>query len=143
MRSEHLMKWNRSTRPHRIMARHMGGEAGTNRRSIGRAISGVAFSAGALFQYVSFDYLWWVRLHTSWFVCSHQTIPAGRPMGAAIGLGMLGGVQGTKAVAALDGFHELIKITHMKLSSQIAAFKITFAHVQWIYRGSYLWLAFH
>lgn len=58
--------------------------------ALAASISGVAFSAGMLFQYVSFDYLWWVaaayfmvRLLASddprWFLA----------LGTAIGLGML------------------------------------------------------
>jgi 4-amino-4-deoxy-L-arabinose transferase-like glycosyltransferase len=58
--------------------------------ALAAAIGGVAFGGGRLFQYVSFDYLWWVaaayfmvRLHASgdprWCLA----------IGAAIGLGML------------------------------------------------------
>jgi len=43
------------------MARHLeGGRQATDLAALAAAIGGVAFSAGTLFQYVSFDYLWWV-----------------------------------------------------------------------------------
>lgn len=72
-------------------ARHLGGGRQAQvLAALAASVSGVAFSAGMLFQYVSFDYLWWVaaayfmvRLLTSddprWFLA----------VGAAIGLGML------------------------------------------------------
>ena len=74
-----------------LMARHLGGGRQAQIvAALAAAIGGVAFSGGTLFQYVSFDYLWWVaaayfmvRLLASddprWFLA----------VGAAIGLGML------------------------------------------------------
>jgi hypothetical protein len=43
-----------------LMARHLGGGRQAQIVApLAAAIDGVAFSAGTLFQYVSFDYLWW------------------------------------------------------------------------------------
>jgi hypothetical protein len=78
------------------MARHMGGGRRAQiAAALAAAISGVAFSAGALFQYVSFDYLWWVA--AAYFMV--RLLASDDPrrclaMGAAIGLGMLGGGTG-------------------------------------------------
>jgi hypothetical protein len=44
-----------------LMARHLGvGRQAQIVAALAAAVSGVALSAGTLFQYVSFDYLWWV-----------------------------------------------------------------------------------
>src|SRR5215469_13838258 len=44
-----------------LMVRHLGGGRQAQRvAGLAAAISGVAFGAGTLFQYVSFDYMWWV-----------------------------------------------------------------------------------
>ena len=58
--------------------------------ALAAAISGAAFSAGTLFQYVSFDYLWWVA--AAYFMV--RLLASDDPrwclaVGAAIGLGML------------------------------------------------------
>ena len=61
-----------------LMARHLGGGRQAQIvAALAAPIGGVAFSAGALFQYVSFDYLWWVAAATSWSGCLPQTILAG------------------------------------------------------------------
>ena len=74
-----------------LMARHMGGGRQAQIvAALAAAIGGVAFSAGTLFQYVSFDYLWWVA--AAYFMV--RLLASDDPrwclaVGAAIGLGML------------------------------------------------------
>ena len=74
-----------------LMARHLGGGRQAQIvAALAAAIGGVAFSAGTLFQYVSFDYLWWVA--AAYFMV--RLLASDDPrwclaVGAAIGLGML------------------------------------------------------
>ena len=74
-----------------LMARHLGGGRQAQIvAALAAAIGGVAFSGGALFQYVSFDYLWWVA--AAYFMV--RLLASDDPrwclgVGAAIGFGML------------------------------------------------------
>ena len=74
-----------------LMARHLGGGRQAQIvAALAAAIGGVAFSGGALFMYVSFDYLWWVA--AAYFMV--RLLASDDPrwclaVGAAIGLGML------------------------------------------------------
>jgi hypothetical protein len=74
-----------------LMARHLGGGwLAQVVAALAAAIGGVAFSGGSLFQYVSFDYLWWVA--AAYFMI--RLLASDDPrwclaVGAAIGLGML------------------------------------------------------
>jgi hypothetical protein len=74
-----------------LMARDLGGERKAQIvAALAAAIGGVALSGGTLFQYVSFDYLWWVA--TAYFMV--RLLASDDPrwclaVGAAIGLGML------------------------------------------------------
>lgn len=74
-----------------LMARHLGGGRQAQIvAALAAAIGGVAFSAGTLFQYVSFDYLWWVA--AAYFMVHLLASEDPRwclAVGAAIGLGML------------------------------------------------------
>jgi 4-amino-4-deoxy-L-arabinose transferase-like glycosyltransferase len=74
-----------------LMARHLGGGRQAQIvAALAAAIGGVAFSAGTLFQYVSFDYLWWVA--AAYFMVRLLASEDPRwclAVGAAIGLGML------------------------------------------------------
>ncbi|MGA7130577.1 MAG: glycosyltransferase family 39 protein, partial [Chthoniobacterales bacterium] len=74
-----------------LMARRLGGGRQAQvAAALAAAIGGVAFSGGSLFQYVSFDYLWWVA--AAYFMV--RLLASDDPrwclaVGAAIGLGML------------------------------------------------------
>ena len=74
-----------------LLARHLGGGRQAQIvAALAAAIGGVAFSGGTLFQYVSFDYLWWVA--AAYFMV--RLLASDDPrwclaLGAAIGLGML------------------------------------------------------
>jgi 4-amino-4-deoxy-L-arabinose transferase-like glycosyltransferase len=74
-----------------VMARDLGGGRQAQLvAALAAAIGGVAFSGDALFQYVSFDYLWWVA--AAYFMV--RLLASDDPrwclaVGAAIGLGML------------------------------------------------------
>jgi len=74
-----------------LMARHLGGGRQAQIvAALAAAIGGVAFGGGRLFQYVSFDYLWWVA--AAYFMV--RLLASDDPrwclaIGAAIGLGML------------------------------------------------------
>jgi len=74
-----------------LMACHLGGGRQAQIvAALAAAIGGVAFSGGALFMYVSFDYLWWVA--AAYFMV--RLLASDDPrwclaVGAAIGLGML------------------------------------------------------
>jgi 4-amino-4-deoxy-L-arabinose transferase-like glycosyltransferase len=74
-----------------LMVRCMGGGRQAQIvAALAAAIGGVAFSAGTLFQYVSFDYLWWVA--AAYFMVRLLASKDPRwclAVGAAIGLGML------------------------------------------------------
>jgi len=73
------------------MARELGGNRGTQIVTAAAvAIGPVAMSAGALFQYVAFDYLWWVAIAA--FTVKLLRSDDARwwmAIGAAIGFGML------------------------------------------------------
>jgi 4-amino-4-deoxy-L-arabinose transferase-like glycosyltransferase len=74
-----------------LMARHVGGGRQAQIvAALAAAIGGVAFWGGRLFQYVSFDYLWWVA--AAYFMV--RLLASDDPrwclaIGAAIGLRML------------------------------------------------------
>jgi 4-amino-4-deoxy-L-arabinose transferase-like glycosyltransferase len=74
-----------------LMARHLGGGREAQIvAALAAAIGGVALSGGTLFQYVSFDYLWWVA--AAYFMV--RLLASDDPrwylaVGIAIGLGML------------------------------------------------------
>ncbi|HUP46631.1 MAG TPA: glycosyltransferase family 39 protein [Thermoanaerobaculia bacterium] len=74
-----------------LMARDLGGsDAAQILAAAMAAIAPIAVIQGALFQYVAFDFLWWVVI--AWFVI--RLIRSGDPrwwigIGAAIGLGMM------------------------------------------------------
>jgi hypothetical protein len=74
-----------------LMARHMGGgRFAQGVAAVSAAISGVALSAGALFEYVSLDYLWWVM--AAYFVTrllASNDARAWLGVGAAVGLGLM------------------------------------------------------
>ncbi len=74
-----------------LMARHMGGgRFAQSVAAVSAAISGVALSAGALFEYVSLDYLWWVM--AAYFVVrllASNDARAWLGVGAAVGLGLM------------------------------------------------------
>ena len=74
-----------------LMARELGGGRQAQIvAAFAAAIGGVAFSAGMLFEYVTFDYLCWVA--TAYFVVRLLTSEDPRwclALGAAIGVGML------------------------------------------------------
>jgi hypothetical protein len=74
-----------------LMARHMGGgRFAQGVAAVSAAISGVALSAGALFEYVSLDYLWWVM--AAYFVVralASNDARAWLGVGAAVGLGLM------------------------------------------------------
>ena len=74
-----------------LMARHLGGGRQAQIvAALAAAIGGVAFSGGTLFQYVSFDYLWWVA--AAYFMVRLLASDDSRwclAIGAAVGLGML------------------------------------------------------
>jgi len=74
-----------------LMARRLGGGRQAQVvAALAATIGGVAFSGGTLFQYVSFDYLWWVA--AAYFTV--RLLASADPrwclaLGTAIGLGML------------------------------------------------------
>jgi len=74
-----------------LMARHLGGGRQAQIvAALAAAMGGVAFGGGRLFQYVSFDYLWWVA--AAYFMV--RLLASDDPrwclgVGVAIGLGML------------------------------------------------------
>jgi len=74
-----------------LMARHLGGGRQAQIvAALAAAIGGVAFSGGTLFQYVSFDYLWWVA--AAYFMVRLLASDDSRwclAIGAAVGLGMV------------------------------------------------------
>src|SRR5262249_28190010 len=74
-----------------LLARELGGKRWAELTAgIAVAIAPVSLAAGRLFQYVSFDYLWWVSL--AYFVARLLTSADSRwwlAIGAVIGLGML------------------------------------------------------
>jgi 4-amino-4-deoxy-L-arabinose transferase-like glycosyltransferase len=74
-----------------LMTRHLGGGRQAQIvAALAAAIGGVAFSAGALFQYVTFDYLFWVA--AAYFVVRLLASENARwclALGAVIGVGML------------------------------------------------------
>jgi hypothetical protein len=74
-----------------LMARHLGGGRQAQIvAALAAAIGGIAFSGGTLFQYVSFDYLWWVAAAYSMVRLLTSDDPRWcLAVGAAIGLGML------------------------------------------------------
>lgn len=74
-----------------LLARDLGGARWAQlTTAIAVAVSPVSLAASSLFQYVSFDFLWWVLI--AWFVVRLITTGDGRwwiAIGAAIGLGVL------------------------------------------------------
>jgi 4-amino-4-deoxy-L-arabinose transferase-like glycosyltransferase len=74
-----------------LMARRLGGGRQAQIvAALAAAIGGVAFSAGTLFQYVSFDYLWWVAAAYLMVRLLASDDPRWcLAVGVAIGLGML------------------------------------------------------
>jgi hypothetical protein len=74
-----------------LMARELGGRRWAQIvAGLAVAISPVSLAAGSLFQYVTFDYLWWVLI--AYFVIRLLKSEDARwwlPIGAAIGVGMM------------------------------------------------------
>ncbi|CDM65874.1 glycosyltransferase family 39 protein [Pyrinomonas methylaliphatogenes] len=73
------------------MAKHLGGNHSAQwLTALAVAISGVSLSASSLFQYVSFDYLWWVLI--AWLIVRLVETDDRRwwvAIGSAVGLGFL------------------------------------------------------
>ena len=74
-----------------LMARELGGKRLAQLvAAIAAAIAPVAFASGALFQYVSFDYLWWVlTAHLMIRLLKSEDPRWWLGIGAAIGAGMM------------------------------------------------------
>ena len=74
-----------------LIAKHLGGNRTAQWiAALATAISPVGIASSALFQYVAFDYLWWVLI--AWLVVRVVNSDDPRwwvPIGAAIGLGVL------------------------------------------------------
>ncbi len=74
-----------------LMAKELGGGRGAQVvAALAAAIAPMSLIMGAMFQYISFDYFWWVLIG----YCMIRRITSGDPrwwigMGAAIGLGMM------------------------------------------------------
>ena len=72
-------------------AKHLGGNHSAQwLTALAVAISGVSLSASSLFQYVSFDYLWWVLI--AWLIVRLVETDDRRwwvTIGSAVGLGLL------------------------------------------------------
>src|SRR5271157_5877055 len=74
-----------------LMARELGGERRAQIvAALAVAVAPVSLAAGALFQYVSFDYLWWVTIaYLTIRLLKSEDPRWWLPLGAVVGLGMM------------------------------------------------------